>query len=183
MADAASSQAGFGVETIHLDLPALAGALARRLDQAGVPMTPARSADLARALTLVRPLTRRRLYWTARAVLVSDPGQIAAFDAVFFSVFGGRRQDEVLDPDEARPWPPPVADRPADPPTGRDVAAERGLAEAARGPWRRRRSPGGATRTRARRSTCRWRWRATRSGSPARASTGSTRTSSPSSTG
>ena len=36
-------------------------------------MTPARSADFARALALVRPVTRRRLYWTARAVLVSDP--------------------------------------------------------------------------------------------------------------
>ena len=113
MADASSSRVGFGVETIHLDLPALAGALARRLDRAGVPMTPARSADLARALTLVRPLTRRRLYWTARAVLVSDPGQIAAFDAVFFSVFGDRRPDEAVDPDEARAVAAPADDRPA----------------------------------------------------------------------
>jgi uncharacterized protein with von Willebrand factor type A (vWA) domain len=74
----------FGVDTVHLDLPALAGALGQRLHAAGVPMTPGRLADLARALTLVRPITRRRLYWTARAVLVSDPAQVRAFDQVFF---------------------------------------------------------------------------------------------------
>ena len=55
-----------------------------------MPVTPGRSADFARALTLVRPLSRRRLYWTARAVFVSDPAQGRAFDAVFFSVFGSR---------------------------------------------------------------------------------------------
>ena len=65
-------------------------------------MTPARLADLARALTLVRPISRRRLYWTARAVLVSDPAQVRAFDVVFFSIFGNRDADEPFDPDEAR---------------------------------------------------------------------------------
>ena len=78
----------FGVETIHLDVPPLAGALSRRLHDAGVPVTPERSAEFARALTLVRPVTRRRLYWTARATLVSDRAQVKAFDAVFASIFG-----------------------------------------------------------------------------------------------
>ena len=55
-----------------------------------MPTTPARAAELARALTLVRPVARRRLYWTTRAVLVTDPAQVPAFDAVFFSIFGGR---------------------------------------------------------------------------------------------
>ena len=59
------------VETVWLDLPATVGALARRLHEAGLPMTPARSADLARALELVRPVSLRRLYWTARAVVVN----------------------------------------------------------------------------------------------------------------
>ena len=59
-----------GIETIALDLPPLAAALSRRLRDAGVPMTPERPVDFARALALVRPLTRRRLYWTARAVFV-----------------------------------------------------------------------------------------------------------------
>ena len=79
------------METIELDLPAFAGAFGRRLHAAGVPMTPGRLTDLARALALVRPISRRRLYWTARAVLVSDPTQVAAFDRVFRAVFGDRR--------------------------------------------------------------------------------------------
>jgi uncharacterized protein with von Willebrand factor type A (vWA) domain len=97
----------FGVETIHLDLPPLAGALSRRLHDAGVPMTPERPADFARALTLVRPVSRRRLYWTARSVFVSDPAHAKAFDRVFFSVFGEAAPDEPApldgEPTEAAP--------------------------------------------------------------------------------
>ena len=104
----------FGVETIHLDLPPLVGALSRRLHDAGLPMTPARTADFARALALVRPITRRRLYWTARSVLVSDPAQVAAFDAVFFSIFGDREAGEAVDLDDARTTAAaPPDDRPA----------------------------------------------------------------------
>ena len=62
----------FTVETIELDLPAVAAAFSRRLHEAGVPVTAERAAAFARALALVRPISRRRLYWTARAVLVSD---------------------------------------------------------------------------------------------------------------
>ncbi len=92
----------FGVETVHLDLPPLAGALSRRLHDAGVPVTPARAADFARSLTLVRPITRRRLYWTARAVFVSDPAQVKVFDDVFFSVFGHRASGEDFEPENVR---------------------------------------------------------------------------------
>jgi uncharacterized protein with von Willebrand factor type A (vWA) domain len=102
----------FGVETIDLDLPPLAGALSRRLHDVGVPVTPERTADFARALTLVRPITRRQLYWTARAVYVSDPAQEKAFDAVFFSVFGDRAQSEDFDPEDARTVAAPPDDRP-----------------------------------------------------------------------
>ncbi len=77
------------------------GAFSRRLHEAGLPITPARSADFARALTLVRPISRRRLYWTARGVFVSDPAQVKDFDAVFFSVFG-HGSSETFDPEEAR---------------------------------------------------------------------------------
>ena len=79
----------FEVETIHLDLPALAASLGQRLRAAGVPVTPERSAGFARALTLVRPNSRRRLYWTARSVFVSDQSHVQAFDAIFRSIFGG----------------------------------------------------------------------------------------------
>src|SRR6185369_12335252 len=98
--DSAPSGGAFGVETIQLDLPPLAGALSVRLHEAGVPVTAARSADLARALALVRPVSRRRLYWTARAVLVSDPAQVAVFDSVFRSVFGGRAAGDPFQPEQ-----------------------------------------------------------------------------------
>lgn len=78
----------FAIETIELDLPALAGGLTRRLRDAGIAVEPDRAARLAHALALTRPVARRRLYWTARAVLVSDRSQVPVFDAVFASVFG-----------------------------------------------------------------------------------------------
>jgi uncharacterized protein with von Willebrand factor type A (vWA) domain len=102
----------FEVETISLDLPPLVGALSRRFHDGGVPVTPGRSADFARALTLVQPITRRRLYWTARAVFVSDPAQVKAFDAVFFSVFGSGVEVEDADPEDDLTVAPPPDDRP-----------------------------------------------------------------------
>jgi hypothetical protein len=95
--------ADFEVETIHLDLAPLAGALGQRLRAAGVPVTPERSAAFARALTLVRPNTRRRLYWTARSIFVSDRSHVQAFDAVFRSVFAGAAEAEHAEPDDERP--------------------------------------------------------------------------------
>ena len=41
------------------------------------------------ALDVVRPVSRRRLYWTARSAFVSDQSELKAFNAVFASVFGG----------------------------------------------------------------------------------------------
>ena len=96
----------FGVETIELDLPPLVGALSRRLRDRGVPTTPGQSVELARALALVRPVSRRRLYWTARAVLVSDQAQVPTFDSVFFSVFGDRDEADDVTPEDA---PTPTA--------------------------------------------------------------------------
>ena len=84
----------FGVETIALDLPALVGALSRRLHDAGLPVTPARAADVARALTLVRPVSRGTLYWTIRSVVVTEDTQVKVFDAVFAEVFGGASDDQ-----------------------------------------------------------------------------------------
>ncbi len=103
----------FQVETIELDLPPLVGAFTQRLHQAGLEITPARTADLARALNLVRPVSRRRLYWTARAVLVSDPTQVAAFDSVFFSIFGGRDQSPPFSSDDPLTTATPADERPA----------------------------------------------------------------------
>ncbi len=84
-----------------------------------MPTTPARTADFARALTLVRPVARRRLYWTARAVFVSDPAQVETFDAVFVSVFGGRADRHDPERDDSQ-----VAASPRDgtAPTSRETA-------------------------------------------------------------
>jgi len=96
----------FTVRTIGLDLPAVAGAFGRRLHEAGVPVTPERAVRFAQALTAVRPETRRRLYWTARATLVTDMTQVRAFDAVFGDVFGMGGRDTVRPvPEDARSIP------------------------------------------------------------------------------
>ena len=110
----------FGVETIELDLPPLATALSRRLHDRGLPTTPARTADFARALTLVRPIARRRLYWTARSVFVSDPAQVETFDAVFFSVFGGAAQERDLELDDPQTVAAPLAGLSSSPSSDRD---------------------------------------------------------------
>ncbi len=88
-----------------LDLPGLAAALGQRLRAAGVSVTPERSARFARALTLVAPLTRTELYWTARTVFVSSEAQLPTFDRVFAALFDSR-----LEPDEDRgdPYSPPL---------------------------------------------------------------------------
>jgi uncharacterized protein with von Willebrand factor type A (vWA) domain len=112
VSDPSPSGRAFGVETIELDLPPLVGALSRRLHDRGVPVTPGRSADFARALTLVRPVSRRRLYWTARSVFVSDPAQVNAFDEVFASVFGGGSEGEHFEPEDVRTVAAPPDDRP-----------------------------------------------------------------------
>ena len=104
------------IEHVELDLPPLAGALSERLRDAGVPVTPARAAGFTRALTLVRPISRRRLYWTARAALVTDIAQVPAFDAVFWSVFGHRPPEDAVELENVLAVPGPSSDR---------VAAER----------------------------------------------------------
>ncbi len=109
--DARADAPGFAVETIELDLPAVAGAFSRRLHRAGLPVSAERAAFFARALTLVKPISRRRLYWTARAVFVSDHAQLRAFDAVFRSVFGADRERAPTEPDGGPTIPPPPENR------------------------------------------------------------------------
>jgi uncharacterized protein with von Willebrand factor type A (vWA) domain len=110
----------FTVETIALDLPELAGAFSQRLHQAGLPVSVEQASAFARALDLARPVARRRLYWIARAVFVSDRTQVRTFDRVFAAVFGSgaRPPGDPLraEPVEVEPAPAdsrPVADAPA----------------------------------------------------------------------
>src|SRR5689334_25161912 len=74
-------------------------------------MTAERAARFAQAMTLVEPIARRRLYWTARAVFVSDASQVRAFDSVFFEVFGAGGVSEIALADEVRPFPAPPHER------------------------------------------------------------------------
>jgi uncharacterized protein len=138
MADAVS----FGVETVELDLPALAGAFTRRLHEAGMPVTVEQGTRFADALAAVRPVARRRLYWTARAVFVSDRGQIGTFDIVFASVFGGGEGGPSggEPAPELRQAPIPPDDRPA---TDQDLAPAR---QPGRGAWSSGVSPPGGRR-------------------------------------
>ena len=89
------------VRTVELDLPPLVGAFTRRLHDAGLPVGPERAVSLARALALAPPIARRRLYFTARAVLVSEQSQLRVFDAVFAEVFGARTGERDLDTPDA----------------------------------------------------------------------------------
>jgi uncharacterized protein len=116
----------FGVETIELDLPELAGGFGRRLHDAGVAVEPERAVRFAAALRLTRPVARRRLYWTARAVFVSDLSQVRIFDRVFAEVFGmgDGAADDALVIEDVRQVPVPGAD------DDRPVSERRGKAGA-----------------------------------------------------
>ena len=115
------------VRTIELPLPQTAAAFERRLREAGLPVGPERAARFADALAVVRPISRRRLYWTARAVFVSDRTQLPAFDAAFFEVFGPNREFERFDEPEALSAEPVAADgappieQPADASSGAEL--------------------------------------------------------------
>ena len=123
------SETAFSVRTVHLDLPAFAAAFGRRLHEAGVPTTAERAARFAEALALVRPVSRRRLYWTARAVFVSDSSQVKAFDSVFRAVLGARELEPEHDPEDLETAPAP----PGGPPPRERESAQRHAGAAAAG--------------------------------------------------
>jgi len=68
---------------------AFATALANALRLGGVPTAPERAVWFVDAVRLVPPTSRVELYWSARAVFVTDRQQIASFDRVFAAVFDG----------------------------------------------------------------------------------------------
>jgi len=88
----------FAVVDFDVDLPGLASAFSQRLHEAGVPVTPSQTEQYTRALKLTKPVSRRRLYCTTRAIFVTGFRQVAAFDKVFAQVFGGRKK--TINPDD-----------------------------------------------------------------------------------
>jgi uncharacterized protein with von Willebrand factor type A (vWA) domain len=87
----------FRVEDLVLDLPAVVGAFSQRLHDAGMPVTPSQTQQYARSLGLTKPVSRRRLYWTTRAVFVTGFIQLPIFDRVFREVFGSAAKNEFDD--------------------------------------------------------------------------------------
>ncbi len=134
------------IETIEFDLAGVAGKLGQRLRSAGVPVTPERSAAFARALTLVRPISRRRLYFTARSVFVSDESQARAFDEVFNSIFGAPAPADRTQPDDARTVSAPPDERPPAerPSSGASARADQTAGLASPSPSGRSADPDGA---------------------------------------
>jgi uncharacterized protein len=98
----------FRLRELGLDLPALAGGFSRRLHDAGLPVTVERAGWFAQAVAVVEPISRRRLYWTARAAFVSDRAHVRAFDDVFFSVFGTTPVEDPSGPVPALPETEPA---------------------------------------------------------------------------
>jgi uncharacterized protein with von Willebrand factor type A (vWA) domain len=82
----------FKVVDFDVDLPGLASAFSQRLHEAGVPVNPTQTAQYTRALKLTKPVSRRRMYCTTRAIFVTGFQQVPAFDRVFAAVFGGRKR-------------------------------------------------------------------------------------------
>jgi uncharacterized protein len=111
--------------------PALAAVtLGRSLREAGLPVTPDRSATFAAAARLLDAHDRERLYWAARLSFVTSPDQVAPFDAVFDALVGGLT--DAAGADRGDPTSsPPVQARPRVP--VQDVAHAGGAAAAATG--------------------------------------------------
>ncbi len=82
------------------------------LHSGGVPAGTDRAARFAAALRLVPPVTRDRLYWTARTTLVADAEQLPAFDAVFDRIFGDDAPPVDLADSRGDPTAPPLPDVP-----------------------------------------------------------------------
>ena len=100
---------------LRVEPAVLAAGLADALHRAGLPVGPERAGRFARALSLLPPADRARLYWTARVALVSDREQLPAFDRVFAAVFAADH-----DPADGRgdPAAPPAVRSPARPRPG-----------------------------------------------------------------
>ena len=82
-----------------------------RSHAAGVPVTPGMSEQFARALTLTKPVSRRRLYCVARAIFVTGFQQVPTFNRVFAEVFGkGAKPHPKLDRELEAPPPPDSID-------------------------------------------------------------------------
>jgi uncharacterized protein with von Willebrand factor type A (vWA) domain len=82
-----TSDASAGQGRPRHDLALILAAFGNLLHQAGVPVTPERSARFAQVVLLAEPRTRDELAALGRTTLLSSHDQIEVFDAVFSQVF------------------------------------------------------------------------------------------------
>jgi uncharacterized protein with von Willebrand factor type A (vWA) domain len=87
------------------DLPAVIAAFGHLLHQAGVPVTPERSARFTRAVLLADPTTTRELAALGKTTLLSHHDQEEVFDRVFAQVFRGLVDFAEFRGDSAPPTP------------------------------------------------------------------------------
>jgi uncharacterized protein len=97
MTEAAANPAARSAGGPGHDVATVAAGFGAALHAAGLPVGPDRSERFARAVTIVRPATVRKLHGCGLATLVSDPDQIDTYNRVFAAVFGG-----LADPAEQR---------------------------------------------------------------------------------
>ena len=117
------------------DLAEVAAGFAAAVHAAGLPVGPDRAERFARAVTVVRPVTLRRLRACAHATLTFAEEHAATVDAVFDAVFAGmldpadNRGDSSVPMTDRRGAPPPRAARgPASPaPAGWPNAGRSGV--------------------------------------------------------
>ena len=107
---AVQDDGAFGIEDLTLDLPAVVGAFSQRLHEAGMPVTPSQTQQYALSLTLTKPVSRRRLYWTTRAIFVTGFIQLPTFDRVFREVFGSTAKSDAEEDAEVELEPAPPKD-------------------------------------------------------------------------
>jgi hypothetical protein len=88
-----------------VDLAAFAAALVARLRGVGVLVPGSGQATFVQALRQLMPHTPSALYWAARITLVNRMEDLAAFDEVFWSVFGYTNASRG--PDSSLPLPGP----------------------------------------------------------------------------
>ena len=105
------------------DLAGVAAGFANLLHAAGVSVAPDRAGRWATAVRLARPATTTELYWLGHVTLTLDRIEIAVYDAVFASVFGGLTDvaDSRGDPNAA---PIPRLDTVTDPGPARTSAVD-----------------------------------------------------------
>ena len=71
------------------DLAVIAASFGHLLHEAGVPVTPERSARFAASIALAEPAEVTDLYWLGRVTLLSDREQVEAYDRLFRQIFRG----------------------------------------------------------------------------------------------